>query len=60
VPYPQYYDKDASVARVFRGGQSWSTTAFYSATGKLAFTHIGSYATQAKLDQDIRRYALHG
>lgn len=60
VPYPHYYDKDATVARVFRGGQSWPTTAFYAASGKLAFTHIGSYATQAKLDADIRRYALHG
>jgi cytochrome c biogenesis protein CcmG/thiol:disulfide interchange protein DsbE len=60
VAYPQYYDKDASVARVFRGGRAWPTTAFYSATGKLAFTHVGAYATQIKLDQDIRRYALHG
>jgi cytochrome c biogenesis protein CcmG, thiol:disulfide interchange protein DsbE len=60
VPYPHFYDEDASVARVFRGGRAWPTTAFYASTGKLAFTHVGAYATQAKLDEDIRRYALHG
>lgn len=60
VPYPHFYDQDASVARVFRGGRAWPTTAFYDARGRLAYTHIGAYATQAKLDEDIRRYALHG
>jgi cytochrome c biogenesis protein CcmG, thiol:disulfide interchange protein DsbE len=60
VPYPHFYDKQGSVARVFRGGRSWPTTAFYASSGELAFTHVGSYATQAKLDEDIRRYALHG
>ena len=60
VPYPHFADPDGSVARVFRGGRAFPTTAFYAATGKLAFTHVGSYATQAKLAQDIRRYALNG
>jgi cytochrome c biogenesis protein CcmG, thiol:disulfide interchange protein DsbE len=60
VPYPHFYDEDASVARVFRGGRAWPTTAFYGADGTLAYTHIGAYATQQKLDDDIRRYALHG
>ncbi|MDP9260093.1 MAG: TlpA family protein disulfide reductase [Actinomycetota bacterium] len=60
VPYPHYYDQDASVARVFRGGRSWPTTAFYGKDGQLVFTHQGSYATEAKLDQEIRRYAPDG
>jgi thiol-disulfide isomerase/thioredoxin len=42
VPYPHYYDQDTSIARIFRGGQSWPTTAFYDRDGKLAFTHIGA------------------
>jgi thiol-disulfide isomerase/thioredoxin len=58
VPFPHYFDPDAKVARVFRGGQSWPTTAFYDAAGKLAFTHIGGYASFEKLDQDIREHAL--
>jgi thiol-disulfide isomerase/thioredoxin len=60
VPYPSFFDESADAARVFKGGAAWPTTAFYDAAGKLAFTHIGAYATEAKLDQDIRRYALGG
>jgi thiol-disulfide isomerase/thioredoxin len=60
VPYPHYYDRDASIARIFRGAQAWPTTAFYDAAGQLASTHLGAYATQRKLEADIRRFALHG
>lgn len=60
VPYPHYYDEDASIARTFGGGRAWPTTAFFAATGKLVFTHVGGYATEASLDADIARYALHG
>lgn len=58
LPYPSYFDLNASAARTFKGGLAWPTTAFYDARGKLTHTHPGAYATQAKLDQDIRRYAL--
>jgi thiol-disulfide isomerase/thioredoxin len=58
VPYPQFYDKDASIARVFRAGRAWPTTAFYDAHGTLVLTHAGAYANEATLDEDIRRYAL--
>jgi cytochrome c biogenesis protein CcmG, thiol:disulfide interchange protein DsbE len=57
LPYPSYYDLSASAARTFRGGLAWPTTAFYDARGKLTRTHPGAYASQAKLDEDIRRYA---
>ena len=60
VPFPHFYDGDASVARVFRGGRAWPTTAFYNAKGKLVFTHQGAYATEVKLSEDIREYALRG
>ena len=56
TPYAHIADPDAQVARVFRGGRAWPTTAFYDPTGKLTFTHQGAYATQAALDADIRRY----
>ncbi len=60
VPFPHFYDPDATVARVFRGGRSWPTTAFYNARGQLVFTHQGAYATEAKLAEDIQKYALDG
>ena len=58
VPFPHFSDPDAEMARRFRGGRSWPTTAFYRASGELAFTHQGSYATEQDLAADIRRYAL--
>ena len=57
VPFPHYYDEDAEIARVFRGGRAWPTTAFYDAAGKLVYTHAGAYATEEKLEQDILKYA---
>lgn len=58
VPYPSYYDPKLDVARVFRGGRGWPTTAFYDAAGKLAFTHIGEYRTQEQLERDLREHGL--
>jgi cytochrome c biogenesis protein CcmG, thiol:disulfide interchange protein DsbE len=60
VPFPHYYDGDASIARVFRGGRAWPTTAFYAAGGELAYTHQGQYRSEDDLEADIRRYALGG
>jgi thiol-disulfide isomerase/thioredoxin len=60
TPFPHYYDKDAEIARLFKGGRAWPTTAFYNADGELTRTHLGAYATEAKLAEDIRRYALDG
>lgn len=53
IPYPSFFDEDALVARSFRGGQAWPTTAFYDAAGRLTFTHPGAYASEAKLNEDI-------
>jgi len=60
VPYPHYFDPDGEVARVFRGGRAFPTTAFYDPAGKLVYTHIGGYASEAKLAEEVRRYALDG
>jgi cytochrome c biogenesis protein CcmG/thiol:disulfide interchange protein DsbE len=60
VPYPSYFDGDATVARSFRGGQAWPTTAFFNAAGRRTETHPGAYATQAKLERDIREHAING
>jgi len=60
VPFPHFYDKDTRIARLFGGARAWPTTAFYDASGHLAFTHIGAYASEAKLEEDLRKYALDG
>jgi cytochrome c biogenesis protein CcmG, thiol:disulfide interchange protein DsbE len=60
VPYPHFFDPDKSVARAFRGGQAWPTTAFYSAAGKRVYVHPGAYAAEHVLDASIRRYAVDG
>lgn len=60
VPFPHFSDPEGQIARVFRGGRAFPTTAFYGADGELVFTHVGSYATEDKLDEDIRRYVLDG
>ena len=60
TPFPHFSDPDTRVARVFRGGRAWPTTAFYTADGKLNYTHQGQYPTADDLDRDIRRYAIDG
>lgn len=58
TPFPHFFDPTTSIARLFDGGYAWPTTAYYSGDGKLVHTKPGSYATQAQIDRDIRRFAL--
>jgi cytochrome c biogenesis protein CcmG/thiol:disulfide interchange protein DsbE len=58
VPYPSYEDTSGTVAQVFNGASAFPTTVFYDREGKVAYLHQGQYLNGAKLDQDIRRYAL--
>jgi len=60
VAYPSYSDSDQKVARVFGATLAFPTTAFYDARGRLAFVHQGAYATEAKLREDVTRYAVGG
>jgi cytochrome c biogenesis protein CcmG, thiol:disulfide interchange protein DsbE len=57
VSYPSYRDPDQEVARVFGATVGFPSTAFYDARGKLAYVHQGGYASEAKLREDIGRYA---
>jgi cytochrome c biogenesis protein CcmG/thiol:disulfide interchange protein DsbE len=57
VPFPSYKDPRLAVAASFNAVQATPATAFYDSQGKLAFVHQGSYASEAKLAQDIERYA---
>lgn len=57
VPYPSFEDGDGKVAQVFNGVGPLPKTVFYDARGKLAFVHVGQYASEAALRRDISRYA---
>jgi cytochrome c biogenesis protein CcmG, thiol:disulfide interchange protein DsbE len=56
VSYPSYKDPKLGISALFNAVQAFPTTAFYDAGGRLQFVHAGSYATEAKLAEDIDRY----
>lgn len=58
VNYPSVFDQSAQEAASLGGGQGWPTTFFIDRAGSETFVHEGAYASEALLDQDIRRYAL--
>ncbi len=57
VSYPHYRDPDQEVAKVFKGNAGFPTTAYYDRQGELVIAKQGGYATEAKLAEDIERYA---
>jgi cytochrome c biogenesis protein CcmG, thiol:disulfide interchange protein DsbE len=57
VPFPSYRDPKLEVAASFNAVQAFPATAFYDAKGELAYVHQGAYASEAKLAEDIQRYA---
>ncbi len=57
VSYPSYKDPSLNVAASFNGAGPFPSTAFYDRKGKLAYHRQGGYATEARLVEDIERYA---
>lgn len=57
VSYPSYRDPALKVAAVFNAVAAFPSTAFYDSKGGLAYVKQGGYATEAKLADDIERYA---
>jgi cytochrome c biogenesis protein CcmG, thiol:disulfide interchange protein DsbE len=57
VPFPHFKDPDLEVAASFNGVQAFPTTAYYDSKGELAYLHQGGYASEAKLAEDIDKYA---
>jgi thiol-disulfide isomerase/thioredoxin len=57
VSYPSYSDPDQKVAKVLGATVAFPATVFYDARGRLTYIHQGGYATEAKLREDIARYA---
>ena len=59
MPYPSFEDPRQAVAGRY-GVAGLPATAFYDARGKLVLVHQGGFASEAKLAQEIERYALGG
>jgi thiol-disulfide isomerase/thioredoxin len=57
VPYKHFEDPKQEVAASFNGVQGFPVTAYYGADGEREFVHFGGYASEAKLAEDIDRYA---
>ena len=57
VPYKHFEDPDQKIAASFNGVQGFPVTAYYRADGKREYVHIGGYADEADLAEDIDRYA---
>jgi cytochrome c biogenesis protein CcmG, thiol:disulfide interchange protein DsbE len=57
VPYKHFEDPNQEIAASFDGVQGFPVTAFYRANGEREYVHIGGYASEADLAEDIERYA---
>jgi thiol-disulfide isomerase/thioredoxin len=57
VPYDHFEDPNQEIAASFDGVQGFPVTAYYRADGEREFVHIGGYASEAELAEDIERYA---
>ena len=58
VSYPSYEDPSYKTIFSLKAPKALPFMLFYSASGKLEFTHQGAYTSKAKLEQDVRRYAV--
>jgi cytochrome c biogenesis protein CcmG, thiol:disulfide interchange protein DsbE len=57
VSYPSYYDQSGQVGVAVTDSTFTPVTVFYNRRGS-QYIHQGPYPSQAKLEQDVRRYAL--
>jgi thiol-disulfide isomerase/thioredoxin len=57
VSYPSYYDQSGQAGDAITDSAFTPVTVFYNRRGGL-FIHQGAYPSVAKLEQDVRRYAL--
>lgn len=57
VSYPSFYDRSGSAGGAITGSTFTPVTVFYNAAGG-EYIRQGPYPSQAKLEADVRRYAL--
>jgi cytochrome c biogenesis protein CcmG/thiol:disulfide interchange protein DsbE len=59
VSYPSYYDPSAQAGVTLTDSSFTPVTVFYDPLGR-SYIHQGPYPSVAKLERDVRRYALDG
>jgi cytochrome c biogenesis protein CcmG, thiol:disulfide interchange protein DsbE len=59
VSYPSYYDESGQAGFSITDSPETPVTVFYNRSGG-RFIHQGPFASTAKLEADVRRYALDG
>jgi cytochrome c biogenesis protein CcmG, thiol:disulfide interchange protein DsbE len=59
VSYPSYYDHSGQIGEAITSSTFTPVTVFYNRSGS-QYIRQGPYPSTAKLEQDIRRYALNG
>ncbi len=57
VSYPSYYDQSGQAGAAITDSTFTPVTVFYNGSG-MEFIHQGPYPSAAKLEEDVRRYAL--
>jgi cytochrome c biogenesis protein CcmG, thiol:disulfide interchange protein DsbE len=57
VTYPSYSDPDLKIAASMNAAGAFPTTIYFNSQGKMVGSHIGVYAKERELRQDIARYA---
>ncbi|HEY4427419.1 MAG TPA: TlpA disulfide reductase family protein [Solirubrobacteraceae bacterium] len=57
VSYPSYYDRSGQAGATITDSTFTPVTVFYDAAGR-QYIHQGPYSSAAKLELDVRRYAL--
>ncbi|MGO8907212.1 MAG: TlpA disulfide reductase family protein [Solirubrobacteraceae bacterium] len=57
VSYPSYYDESGQAGTAITDSAFTPVTVFFNRAGGV-FIHQGAYASAAKLEEDVRRYAL--
>ncbi len=57
VPYPSYYDESGALGAAITDSSFTPVTVFYDSSGA-QYIRQGPYPSAAKLERDVRRYAL--
>jgi len=57
VSYPSYYDESGQAGLAITDSSFTPVTVFYNRRGQI-YIHQGPYPSAAKLEQDVKRYAL--
>jgi cytochrome c biogenesis protein CcmG, thiol:disulfide interchange protein DsbE len=58
VAYPSYYDQSGRLGAQVADSSFTPVTVFYDRAGR-QYIHQGPYPSAARLERDVRRYALH-